>query len=190
MYINKLEYYKISDINIILDFVINHSSNESDWFIKSSNKDEYYSDWYIWENGHLLPSGQRSPPNNWVRPEKSKTQVSRASKEHQVNRLWRSRILRYMLHWSNLSSLNMDEVASSIFKERTCLENKKRIVFCLENKLSFLQISVFRKSAWTYSANRDQFYFHQFSEAQPDFNYRNPVVVDEMKVWIIFRSLQ
>lgn len=57
----------VPDIKVILDFVPNHSSNESDWFIKSSNRDEYYSDWYIWENGHLDDRGQRSPPNNWVR---------------------------------------------------------------------------------------------------------------------------
>lgn len=46
---------------------MNHSSNESDWFIKSSNRDEYYSDWFVWENGHLDTLGNRSPPNNWVR---------------------------------------------------------------------------------------------------------------------------
>lgn len=57
----------ISDIKIILDFVMNHASNESDWFIKSLNRDEYYNDWFIWENGHLDSLGQRSPPNNWVR---------------------------------------------------------------------------------------------------------------------------
>lgn len=51
----------------MLDFVPNHTSNESDWFIKSANKDEYYSDWYIWENGHLDERGGRSPPNNWVK---------------------------------------------------------------------------------------------------------------------------
>ncbi|CAK1544243.1 unnamed protein product [Leptosia nina] len=94
-------------MKIILDFVPNHTSNESDWFVKSSHKDEYYSDWYIWENGHLDSSGLRRPPNNWI--------------------------------------------------------------------------SSFRKSAWTYVPSRDQFYLHQFGDSQPDLNYRNPVLVEEMK---------
>lgn len=47
---------------------------------------------------------------------------------------------------------------------------------------AFFQISVFRKSAWHYKASRDQYYLHQFGSAQPDLNYRNPVVVEEMKV--------
>ncbi|XP_068621313.1 maltase 2-like [Battus philenor] len=95
------------NIKIILDFVPNHTSNESEWFIKSSNKDEYYSDWYVWENGHIDTNGRRQPPNNWI--------------------------------------------------------------------------SVFGKSAWTYMPSRDQFYLHQFNSAEPDLNYRNPVVGEEMK---------
>ncbi|XP_045510978.1 maltase 2-like [Colias croceus] len=102
------------NMKVILDFVPNHTSNDSDWFVKSSHKDEYYNDWYIWENGHLDAQGQRQPPNNWI--------------------------------------------------------------------------SVFRKSAWTYVPSRDQYYLHQFAEAQPDLNYRNPVLVEEiktiMKYWL------
>lgn len=43
-------------------------------------------------------------------------------------------------------------------------------------------ISVFTKSAWQYNDQRKEFYFHQFAVKQPDLNYRNPVVVEEMKV--------
>ncbi|VVD05331.1 unnamed protein product [Leptidea sinapis] len=56
------------DIKVILDFVPNHTSNESEWFIKSMHQDEYFKNWYIWENGHLDASGQRRPPNNWISP--------------------------------------------------------------------------------------------------------------------------
>ncbi|XP_077296029.1 maltase A1-like isoform X2 [Arctopsyche grandis] len=42
-------------------------------------------------------------------------------------------------------------------------------------------VSVFRKSAWEYRPERDQFYLHQFTVQQPDLNYRNPAVVEKMK---------
>lgn len=47
-------------------------------------------------------------------------------------------------------------------------------------------ISVFRKSAWQWNEKRGEFYFHQFVAKQPDLNYRNPAVVKEMKVHILF----
>lgn len=43
-------------------------------------------------------------------------------------------------------------------------------------------LSIFRKSAWTWSEKRQEFYYHQFLKKQPDLNYRNPKVVEEMKV--------
>jgi alpha-glucosidase len=41
--------------------------------------------------------------------------------------------------------------------------------------------STFRFSAWTWSPKRKQFYYHAFLHQQPDLNYRNRVVVKEMK---------
>ncbi|KAK9870029.1 hypothetical protein WA026_006124 [Henosepilachna vigintioctopunctata] len=37
-------------------------------------------------------------------------------------------------------------------------------------------ISVFKNSAWKWSTKREQWYLHQFLEAQPDLNYWNPEV--------------
>lgn len=42
-------------------------------------------------------------------------------------------------------------------------------------------IAVFHTPAWTYSLIRKQCYLHQFTAEQPDLNYRNDKVVEEMK---------
>lgn len=50
------------DMRIIMDLVINHTSDEHEWFIESrSSKDNPYRDFYIWHPGK--PDGSRL--NNW-----------------------------------------------------------------------------------------------------------------------------
>ncbi|XP_030388341.1 maltase A1 [Scaptodrosophila lebanonensis] len=95
-------------IKIILDFVPNHSSDKSEWFINSVNGDPDYKDFYIWHDGKINEeTGEREPPSNWI--------------------------------------------------------------------------SEFRYSAWEWNEVREQYYLHQFAVQQPDLNYRNPAVVEEMK---------
>jgi alpha-glucosidase len=51
------------DIRIILDFVLNHTSDQNKWFIDSrSSRTSKYRNWYIWRNG----KGTNQPPNNWI----------------------------------------------------------------------------------------------------------------------------
>ena len=49
------------DIRIIMDLVVNHTSDEHEWFRKSREKDSPYRDYYFWRKGRK--PGQ--PPNNW-----------------------------------------------------------------------------------------------------------------------------
>jgi alpha-glucosidase len=54
---------KKRDIHIILDFVVNHSSDQHKWFLDSkSSRTSAHRDWYIWRDG----KGPGQPPNNWV----------------------------------------------------------------------------------------------------------------------------
>ncbi|XP_036334559.1 maltase A3-like [Rhagoletis pomonella] len=42
-------------------------------------------------------------------------------------------------------------------------------------------MSIFSGSAWTFHEGRQEYYYHQFDKKQPDFNFRNPKVREEMK---------
>nr|XP_018907799.1 PREDICTED: maltase A3-like [Bemisia tabaci]XP_018907800.1 PREDICTED: maltase A3-like [Bemisia tabaci] len=53
------------DIKLILDFVPNHSSDEHEWFVKSVQKIDPYTDYYVWHDGKMV-NGTRQPPNNWI----------------------------------------------------------------------------------------------------------------------------
>jgi alpha-glucosidase len=50
-------------IHIILDFVVNHTSDQHKWFLDSkSSRTSEHRDWYIWRDG----KGPGQPPNNWT----------------------------------------------------------------------------------------------------------------------------
>ena len=58
-----VELGKQHGVRIILDFVVNHTSDQHPWFIESkSSRDNPKRDWYIWRDG----KGPNKPPNNWV----------------------------------------------------------------------------------------------------------------------------
>ena len=89
-------------IRIVMDLVVNHSSDQHVWFQESrKGRDNPYSDYYIWRDpvdGH--------EPTNWM--------------------------------------------------------------------------CCFGGPAWTWDAQRGQYYFHEFAAAQPDLNWENPKVREEV----------
>ncbi|MEM5774351.1 MAG: alpha-amylase family glycosyl hydrolase, partial [Anaerolineaceae bacterium] len=49
-------------LRIVLDLVLNHSSDQHEWFKQSrSSRDNPHRDWYIWQD----PAPGRRPPNDW-----------------------------------------------------------------------------------------------------------------------------
>lgn len=49
-------------IKIVMDLVVNHTSDEHRWFVESrKGVDNPYRDYYIWRKG----KGENQPPNNW-----------------------------------------------------------------------------------------------------------------------------
>ena len=54
-------------IRIIMDLVINHTSDEHPWFIESrQSKTNPKRDWYIWRDGSApTPTSPTNDPNNW-----------------------------------------------------------------------------------------------------------------------------
>ena len=50
------------DIHVILDLVLNHTSDQHPWFVESKqSKNNPYHDWYMWHD----PKPNGDPPNNW-----------------------------------------------------------------------------------------------------------------------------
>lgn len=97
-------------IKILMDLVVNHTSDEHQWFVESKkSKDNKYRDYYIWKEGQ-----GNNPPNNWG--------------------------------------------------------------------------GVFGGSTWEYSEETGMYYLHCFSKKQPDLNWENPKlredIYDTIKYWL------
>lgn len=59
-----LNAFHSRDIKVIMDLVVNHTSDEHKWFEESrKSKDNPYRDYYIWRDG--TGKDKKNPPNNW-----------------------------------------------------------------------------------------------------------------------------
>ena len=94
-------------IRIIMDLVINHTSDEHEWFQKSREPASPYRDYYIWRPGKTGRNGKKLPPNNWT--------------------------------------------------------------------------GFFMGETWEYDIQSGEYYLHLFDKKQPDLNYKNPKVIEEIK---------
>jgi alpha-glucosidase len=53
-------------IRIIMDLVLNHTSDQDPWFKESaSSRTNPKADWYVWRDPKMV-NGHREPPNNWI----------------------------------------------------------------------------------------------------------------------------
>jgi oligo-1,6-glucosidase len=102
-------------MRLIIDLVVNHTSDEHKWFVESrSSKTNPYRDFYIWRPGKVGTDGKMGPPNNYP--------------------------------------------------------------------------SYFSGSAWTLDPKTNEYYLHYFAAKQPDLNWDNPKVREEvyglMRFWL------
>lgn len=59
-----LNTFHSRDIKVIMDLVVNHTSDEHNWFEESrKSRDNPYRDYYIWHDG--TGKDKKNPPNNW-----------------------------------------------------------------------------------------------------------------------------
>jgi len=102
------------DMRLIMDLVVNHTSNEHEWFQASrTDPDGQYGDYYIWRDGTPAEAAtdspgpaDRAPPNEWE--------------------------------------------------------------------------AAFGGPAWAWDDEREQFYLHLFHEQQPDLDWENPAVREDV----------
>ncbi len=100
---------KRKGIRIVMDLVVNHTSDEHEWFQSSIHSDSPYRDFYYWRKGK---KNNTEAPNNWT--------------------------------------------------------------------------SNFGGSAWTYVPEANAYYLHVFGKKQPDLDWHNPKVLDEVETILRF----
>ncbi|KAG8704251.1 hypothetical protein FRC08_002344 [Ceratobasidium sp. 394] len=55
------------DMKLIMDLVVNHTSDQHEWFKESrSSRSNPKRDWYMWRPAKYDSEGKRHPPNNWA----------------------------------------------------------------------------------------------------------------------------
>ncbi|KAF2121692.1 glycoside hydrolase superfamily [Lophiotrema nucula] len=64
---NLIKEVKSRGMKLVMDLVVNHTSDQHAWFLESrSSKESPKRDWYIWKKPKYDEQGNRQPPNNWA----------------------------------------------------------------------------------------------------------------------------
>ena len=136
-------------LKIVMDLVVNHTSDEHRWFIEAKkSKDNPYRDYYIWRD----PRG--------VTP-----QCSDSSCETGESETHSSGDPRGVTPQCSGSS------REAAHRDGNCADRLQP-----PNNWG----SCFGGSAWEYDEASGQYFLHLFSKKQPDLNWDNPVVRDEV----------
>jgi len=53
------------NMKIVFDMVMNHTSDQHQWFQDSAHRRNDKEDWYIWHDGVVTDDGKKQAPNNW-----------------------------------------------------------------------------------------------------------------------------
>ncbi|MDR0884921.1 MAG: alpha-glucosidase [Clostridiales Family XIII bacterium] len=114
---NLIAEAKARGIRIIMDLVVNHTSDEHPWFQASRRGDPKYKDYYIWK-----------PSNNDDKSNGDKPNDDKSNDDKPNN-------------WTGF----------------------------------------FMGSVWEWDELRGEYYLHLFDKKQPDLNYHNPAVIEEVK---------
>jgi maltose alpha-D-glucosyltransferase/alpha-amylase len=139
-------------IRVLIDLVVNHTSNEHPWFQDArSNPDSRYRDWYVWsdkkpanaDEGMVFPGVQKS---TWTYDEKAKQYYFHRFYDFQpdlntANPLVQAEILKIMGFWIQLgvSGFRMDAVPFVIAEKGADVTKPKEQFDMLRAFREFLQ---------------------------------------------------
>ncbi|WP_147534429.1 glycoside hydrolase family 13 protein [Bacillus marasmi] len=138
------------DMRLILDLVINHTSDEHPWFIESrASKASSKRDWYIWRDGR---GGDSANITN----------------QHEAH-LTAESDYRVDIEAATELAVRPDDSQTI---ESQVTEVTQVTPTAPPNNWE----SIFGGSAWEYDKVTDQYYLHLFSRKQPDLNWENQEV--------------
>ncbi|BFZ57102.1 hypothetical protein PYCC9005_004152 [Savitreella phatthalungensis] len=61
-----LQGCKERGLKLVMDLVVNHCSDQAEYFKDSAARRNGRDDWFIWRDGKVGENGERKPPNNWL----------------------------------------------------------------------------------------------------------------------------